>query len=55
MSDKDKEIAQFHDFIRESEVLLKGMIERKNFQETPKVKIISIEKVDTKERMKLVF
>lgn len=55
LPDKEKEIAQFHNYINESEVLLRGMVERRSYQETPKIKIISIEKVETKEQLQLMF
>lgn len=55
LPDKEKEIAQFHNYINESEVLLRGMVERKSYQETPKIKIISIEKIETKEQLQLMF
>ncbi|MBT6753995.1 hypothetical protein HOB25_03340 [bacterium] len=55
LPDKNREISQFHDFIQESSVLLEGIVERKDLIETPKVKIVSIQKIDTGQQTKLFF
>lgn len=44
--EKDTNITQFHEFIKENQVLLIGIVVRENNFDTPQLKIISIENIE---------